>query len=356
MNSLAVSSYNREKPFRTLDNTLLSDSDRSRPYKVLPSKTGLEEGASFGKENDDAVTIGERDLLRAYVYFLASLSEDVKDGSVEFSDKVEEIARRLQTPGSRSPSPASQGASFEFEGELSYEKQTTLAMVSSGDSFAMSASSSFELHAAFEAEFTNADGSVLEISADIDISIDIQIQAFVAQGATQQGEVKKSDPLALDLDRDGQFALTDYSNGALFDIDGDGNIDQTAFVTGNDVFLALDRNNNGTVDNGLELFGDQHGAANGFLELASFDDDKNGIIDKNDSVYERLLGVKLTADGRLEQALLSSLGVEQIFLDYTNRNETIAGGNTLAQLGRYTATDGSTQSAGDVLLNYRSPV
>ena len=56
------------------------------------------------------------------------------------------------------------------------------------------------------------------------------------------------------------------------DLDADGRMDSISVPTGDDALLALDRNGNGRIDDGRELFGDQHGAANGFAELARFDD------------------------------------------------------------------------------------
>lgn len=107
---------------------------------------------------------------------------------------------------------------------------------------------------------------------------------------------KRVSPLILDLNSDGKD-LTDVENGVKFDLDADGIIEKTSW-TGiqldfDDAFLVLDRNNNGLIDDGKELFGDQHGAENGFDELAKFDVPENGgngdrIINKNDKVYNEL--------------------------------------------------------------------
>lgn len=107
---------------------------------------------------------------------------------------------------------------------------------------------------------------------------------------------KRVSPLILDLNSDGKD-LTDVENGVKFDLDADGIIEQTSW-TGiqldfDDVFLVLDRNKNGIIDDGKELFGDQHGAENGFDELAKFDAPENGgngdrIINKSDKVYNEL--------------------------------------------------------------------
>ena len=87
--------------------------------------------------------------------------------------------------------------------------------------------------------------------------------------------IKKVDPLVLDLDGNG-IQLTEAGKGAIFDVTADGKLDNTAWVKGNTALLTYDRNGNGVVDNGSELFGDQNGAADGFEELGKYD--TNGEI------------------------------------------------------------------------------
>jgi len=72
-----------------------------------------------------------------------------------------------------------------------------------------------------------------------------------------------------------------------FDLDLDGKEDEFSFVKNNSGFLALDKNADKKINNGNELFGPTLG--NGFEELSEYDDDRNGWIDENDSVYSKLL-------------------------------------------------------------------
>ena len=95
--------------------------------------------------------------------------------------------------------------------------------------------------------------------------------------------------------------LTDRAGGVEFDLGSDGELERVPWTRpgADDAFLALDRDGNGTIDNGRELFGDltpQHGSPdpNGFLALALFDDilnggNEDGRISADDMLFEHLL-------------------------------------------------------------------
>src|SRR5690606_22648431 len=128
-------------------------------------------------------------------------------------------------------------------------------------------------------------GAIASVSQSIEVQLEmsLQISANVAQ------PVQQADPLALDLDGDNKISLTDVGAGATFDINADSFLDRSAFVTGHDAFLALDRNANVRIDDCSELFGDQHGAANCLLELGRYDGYADGLADGRDGVFRCLL-------------------------------------------------------------------
>lgn len=173
----------------------------------------------------------------------------------------------------------------------------------------------------------------------------------VRMGATPE-PVRQADPLMLDLGGDG-LTTTGVEAGVRFDLTGDGRAEQMSAPTGNTWFLALDRNGSGRIEDGRELFGDQHGAAHGFAELARFDTHRDGVIDAKDPVFSRLRLLQLEADGRQQQRTLSQAGVLAIGLDYRHTERALNAYDTVAQEGQYVREDGRTGKAGDVLLGYR---
>ena len=97
------------------------------------------------------------------------------------------------------------------------------------------------------------------------------------------GDALKVDPLVINYSGNAaSLTNTKYS----FDIDNNGISDNISFVGPDSGFLALDKNGDNIINNGSELFGPQSG--NGFSDLSAYDQDKNGWIDENDSIFNNL--------------------------------------------------------------------
>lgn len=186
------------------------------------------------------------------------------------------------------------------------------------------------------------------------VSVQLEFSFTVSIEVSVEGSVQESDPIVLDLDGDG-IELTHFRDGARFDIQASGRQVQTAFVTGGDAFLAIDRNGNGLIDDGSELFGDQRGAANGFEELRSFDTNGDGQIDRFDANFDALRLFRDNGNGQTEAGELITLaeaGIESISVDYFNVRESVSGGNRIEQVASFRRSDGTEGRVADAILNF----
>ncbi len=230
------------------------------------------------------------------------------------------------------------------------------------DGFFSKGSSAADLFDSFmnQASLGNIFGSGTDTNTQVQASaqsFQLQLEfnfTFEQTAVAVEQEVKQSDPITLDLNGNG-IQLTSYRDGARFDITGTGKAVSTAFVTGGDAFLAIDRNNNGTIDDGTELFGDQNGSRNGFEELRKLDSNGDGRVTAADRDFSKLLLWKDNGNGITEPGELVSLtdeGITEIDLGYRNVNEAAANGNRITQLATFLRKDGTRGTAADVVLNY----
>lgn len=173
-------------------------------------------------------------------------------------------------------------------------------------------------------------------------------QTSSQQLSVSQGAIQKQDPLMLDLNGDG-LTLTGIEQGVSFDLDADGQSETVSFASGGDAFLALDRNQNGQIDDGTELFGDQNGAEHGFAELAKLDANQDGRIDAEDPVFDKLRLISVQ-DGQLVQRTLAEAGVRSFSLDYQNTRQALNRYDEVAQLGHFQFEDGRDAILADVLV------
>ena len=98
----------------------------------------------------------------------------------------------------------------------------------------------------------------------------------------------------------------------LFDLDADGKDEEISRLGNGSGFLALDKNNDGIINDGSELFGTKSG--DGFADLAAYDEDGNGWIDEADSVFEKLKVWSFDENGETNLVSLKEAGVGAVYL------------------------------------------
>jgi hypothetical protein len=159
----------------------------------------------------------------------------------------------------------------------------------------------------------------------------------------------RDSPLLIDLEDDG-YRLTNAVNGVNFDLNVDGEKERISWTVpgGDDAWLILDRNQNGQIDDGSELFGNRtfqpsSSITNGFLALAEYDrlimgGNQDGVIDQRDLVYYLLrLWQDLNHNGIAELEELSTMQnrrIVQIDLDYQEKKQQDEFGNWFRYKGR----------------------
>jgi len=167
------------------------------------------------------------------------------------------------------------------------------------------------------------------------------------------------DPLTLDLDGDGIETIGINANDPiLFDHDGDGIKNATGWIHPDDGFLVFDRNGNGTIDNGAELFGDSTPTyaggqtADGFAALAQEDTNADGIVNAQDAHWAHLRVWQDTNSDGISQAAelktLEALGIVGLHVAKQENAQPLANGNQIADLGTFIKADGSEGTVGQI--------
>ncbi|MBO4497858.1 MAG: hypothetical protein J5739_06605 [Lachnospiraceae bacterium] len=165
-----------------------------------------------------------------------------------------------------------------------------------------------------ESEYTSFASTGLALTED-GRKISFGVEFSMARNFSQKFEsitsenIILTDPLIINIDS--KYAgLTDVK--FKFDLDNDGVKDDISFAAEGSGFLALDKDGNGMIDNGSELFGTKSG--DGFKDLAAYDEDGNSWIDENDAVYSKLRVWTKDSEGNDKLLDLKEANVGAIYL------------------------------------------
>jgi Domain of unknown function (DUF5801)/RTX calcium-binding nonapeptide repeat (4 copies) len=197
----------------------------------------------------------------------------------------------------------------------------------------------------FDTDWSSTAGRVHVATLD-NVTTLAQLTAISASDVIVYNSV--SDPIVLDLGNSG-ITLTGADQGVSFDMDADGEKENTGWTTGADGILVMDLDGSGAIENGNELISPFFNGG-GFMDsvhaLASLDGNSDGLIDSNDAAYGQL---KVWIDGNHdgvsqvgELLSLTDLGIESIDVNAQAADYTINGQQIFAQ-GSFTTSSGETR-------------
>jgi hypothetical protein len=220
------------------------------------------------------------------------------------------------------PAPAPQGWGLVYEATQTRTEVENLSVQAQG-------------------EIRTADGRSLSFQLSIEMQT---VHTESSQISLRAGDAVLKDPLVLHFDGPlGELRNTQFS----FDLDANGQAERMPFVGTGSGFLVLDRNGNGRVDDGSELFGTRSG--DGFADLAQWDSDGNGWIDEADAVFKRLQVWRMDASGQTRLASLADSGVGALSVQRVGSDQSLrqADGSRLGQLrstGLYLTESGQAKA------------
>ncbi len=246
-------------------------------------KASLEPEAEEGEIIDTKLL-----LLKSMVEALTGRKINLKDITrTESNPELDEITTELQQAATENQGPDREGWGIIYNSHESYHESENLTVDASGI-------------------IKTEDGKEIEFTVTLEMDRNYESHEYVNFRA---GDAL-IDPLVINFS--GSAAdLTDTKYA--FDLDADGREDNISFVSSGRGLLVLDKNYDGIINNGSELFGPTTG--NGFNELADYDSDGNNWIDENDFAYNRLNIWTKDADGNDQLHSLKEKNVGAIYLD-----------------------------------------
>lgn len=250
--------------------------------------------------------------LMANKSFVAAESNQV--GSTTLQDRIEQLQQmRMQTFFYLLRSLF--GERFESYAQNNFSTYGSAQSMAGGTSYVMETTRYYSEFTYMENETTGFCGTGTVVTADgrqLDFNIELTMSRSFTQTASEYIDFSQPvlcDPLVINLDTD-VAAVSDQK--FYFDLDCDGTEEQISALGKGSGFLVLDKNEDGIIGDGSELFGTQSG--NGFSDLAAYDEDNNGWIDEADSIFSKLKVWVKEENGEDKLLDLKETGVGAIYL------------------------------------------
>ena len=271
----------------------------NRPGRLNSEEKGILERAVDKDSGIQEKSRAEPEILEPRLEMFKMLIEKLTGEKViiyrppkESAEDAEKKAEAIEKTAQADQAPEREGWGIEYEAtEIEIEAEST----------------SFSSSGAVE----TSDGRRIAFETELKMTREhVEISRFSFRAGDA---VRPIDPLVINFD--GTAAeLTDSKID--FDLDADGDAERISFVRAGSGFLAIDKNGDGAINDGSELFGPRTG--DGFAELAEHDGDGNGWIDEGDDIYASLRVWSRGTDGADQFSSLAQRNVGALYLNRVN--------------------------------------
>lgn len=243
---------------------------------------------------------------------------------------ISEVLFRLTDPTGSEENREEKRISLYRESSETDKKGELLDSAQLGDLFQNRLGRIRRISRSFEQEVVefSTKGRVHATDRTLNVDIDFRISRNILSDQQIIRRFQVKDPLVINYNT----TLASLSEKKFrFDIDSDGLSDQVSLLKKGSGFLALDRNNDGKVNNGSELFGTKSG--NGFKDLMIYDTDGNGWIDENDPIFDKLRVWVKNDSGEDRLIGLGEVGIGAIYLGNVETPFTLTDSENEERLG-----------------------
>ncbi len=301
---------------------------------VSLSRDSISAATSEVPEESD-VQLSEQDTVRSMI--IRALFKTIIGKEIRLFDPAEfqQMTNEASTSNIQQKVPATEGTTvdpgfgFEYDYSESRYEHERIRFETSGT-------------------ITTKDGKTIHIDVALNMNREFYEQHSVSIRAGNA--VRKIDPLVINY---AGHAASLSETRFEFDLDNNGSVEQIALLNGGSAYLALDKNEDGKINNGSELFGPTSGS--GFDELSTYDDDGNNFIDEGDDIYSKLrLWIK-DAEGHDQLIALGAANVGAIYLGHIDTEFSFRDtqNNVLGELANtsiYLKEDGSAGTVQEINL------
>lgn len=177
-----------------------------------------------------------------------------------------------------------------------------------------------EEHTSFSTTGTVVTADGRELSFSVEVSMSRSFAQATYSRRQMLTTMEFCDPLVINLNTD-SAEVSDQK--FFFDLDADGHEEAISTLKPGSAFLALDKNGDGKINDGSELFGAKSG--DGFADLAKYDFDKNGWIDEADPIFDKLLIWTKDSSGKDVLCGLGKAGIGAIYLGNSSTDFSLTG-------------------------------